>query len=197
MPNVKKVAATCGIIAPIFAFMCILAAVASWSPFSWTENALSDLGVQPGATAVVFNVGLVVCGVLCLVFSAGLFRLVGKRLMGKIGVFLFVLACVFLVAIGIFNENFSPTHYNVSVGFFVSLPISLLVLVAGLWLVGERKLSVFSFAVGLAAATPWILQFTVHYVPNVAIPEFASSLAGAVWAVVLSVRILKASSSKA
>jgi hypothetical membrane protein len=192
-----QVAGICGIAAPIFAFACILAAVASWSQFSWTKNALSDLGVQSGATAAIFNVGLVVCGVLCMAFAAGLFRLVGKRVLSKAGVFLFVLACVFLVAIGIFNENFSPTHYYVSVGFFVSLPISVLVLVAALWLADEHRLSIFSLALGLAAAIPWVLQFTVPYVSGVAIPEFASGMAGAVWAIVLSVKMLRKSRSKA
>jgi hypothetical membrane protein len=192
-----KVAGICGIAAPIIAFVCILTAISSWSQFSWTNNALSDLGVQPGATAAVFNVGLVSCGVLCMAFSTGLFRLVGKRLLGKAGVFLFVLACVFLVAIGVFNENFRPIHYDVSVGFFVSLPISVLVLVGALWLMGERKLSAFSLALGLAAAVPWVLQFTVPYVSNVAIPEFASGLAGAIWAIVLSAKMLRKSRSKA
>jgi hypothetical membrane protein len=192
-----QVAGICGITAPIFAFACILAAVASWSQFSWTNNALSDLGVQSGATAAIFNVGLVVCGVLCMAFAAGLFRLVGNRLIGKAGVFLFVLACVFLVAIGIFNENFRPIHYDVSVGFFVSLPISVLVLVGALWLAGEHRLSIFSLALGLAAAVPWVLQFTVPYVSGVAVPESASGLAGAVWAIVLSVKMLRKSRSKA
>ncbi len=190
-----KAAGICGIVAPVAAFVCILSAIASWVPFSWTNNALSDLGVQAGATALIFNSGLILCGVLCIGFAAGLLRLVGKRLLGKAGVFIFIVACLFLIAIGIFNENYSPTHYQVSVGFFVSLPISMLVLVAAFWLVKERKLSIFTLVLGLVAATPWILQFTVPYVDNVAIPEFVSGFAGAVWAVVLSVKMLRVSAA--
>jgi hypothetical membrane protein len=189
--NKHKFAGICGVIAPLIAFVCILSAIATWSQFSWTNNALSDLGVQAGATAVLFNSGLVLCGVLCVGFAAGLFLLVGKRVLGKIGAALFIVACVMLVAIGVFNENFSPTHYYVSVGFFVSLPISMLVLVAAFWLVGERKLSVFTLVLGLAAATPWILQLAIPYVSGVAIPEFVSGLAGAIWAEVLSAKMLK------
>jgi hypothetical membrane protein len=196
MSRLLKAAGICGIAAPAFAFACILAAVGSWQQFSWTGNALSDLGVQTEPTAIVFNSGLVACGVLCLAFAAGIFRLLGKRFVGKVGVFLFVLACVFLVSIGVFNENYSPTHYYVSVGFFVSLPISVLVLVAALWLTGEHRLSVVSLVLGFAAAVPWILQFTVPYVSGVAVPEFASGLAGAVWAMQLSAKMLKTSGSK-
>jgi hypothetical protein len=38
------------------------------------------------------------------------------------------------------------------------------------------------------------LLFAVHYVSGVAIPEFASALAGSVWAVVLSYKMFKAAS---
>ena len=186
-----KIAAVCGISAPSVALVCILSAIASWSQFSWVDNALSDLGVQAGATALVFNSGLVVTGLLCLVFAVGLFRFAGKRSIGKVGSVVFALACVALVCIGVFNESFVPTHYLVSVAFFVFLPISLLIFVGGFWLMGEKRLSVFTLIVGLVAAAVWILEFTVHYVPGVAIPEFISAFAGGIWAEVLSFKMLK------
>ena len=143
------------------------------------NNALSDLGVQPGITAPLFNSGLVVSGLLFTFFATGLFPLLGKSVIGKVGAAVFVLACVALVCIGVFNEHFSPTHYIVSVMLFVLLPISLLILTGAFWLTGHKGLSVFTLALALAAATPWILEFTVHYVSGVAIPEFVSGLAGA------------------
>jgi hypothetical membrane protein len=45
-------------------------------------------------------------------------------------------------------------------------------------------------ALGLIAAVPWILEFTIRYAPNVAIPETVSALAIAAWAIVLSKLIL-------
>ena len=177
--------------APFFAFACILLAIASWPQFSWVNNALSDLGVQSGITAIVFNSGLVISGFLFIVFATGLFSFVGNRFVGKVGAAVFVLACVMLIAIGVFNENFSPTHYLVSVGLFVLLPISLLILVAAFWVDGKHKLSVFTLGLALSAAAVWVLEFTVHYVPGVAVPEFVSGLAGAVWVMVLSYLMLK------
>jgi hypothetical membrane protein len=51
--------------------------------------------------------------------------------------------------------------------------------------------------VTVAAATPWVLYFSIHYVSGVAIPEAISAFAGSVWAVVLSGKMLrKASHSK-
>ena len=189
-----KIAGIIGLAAPFFAFACILFAIASWPQFNWTNNALSDLGVQSGITAVVFNSGLVISGFLFIVFATGLFRFLGKNLVGKVGAAVFALACVMLIAIGVFNENFSPTHYFVSVGLFTLLPISLLILVAAFWVDGKRKLSVFTLALALFAAAVWVLEFTVHYVPGVAIPESVSGLAGAVWVMVLSYLMLKQSS---
>ena len=192
--NKFKIAGIAGFIGPIFVFICILAAVASWSQFSWVNNALSDLGVQSGVTAVIFNIGLVVGGLLFLIFAIGLFRFVGKHFVGKVGAAVFAVACIMLILIGVFNENFSPTHYLVSVGLFVAMPISLLILVAAFWAEGKRKLSVFTLALALVAAAVWVVEFTVQYVPGVAIPEFVSGVAGAVWVLAVSYLMLKTNS---
>ncbi len=191
-----EIAGTIGLIAPFLSFACILLAIASWPQFNWVNNALSDLGVQNGLTAIVFNSGLIITGILFIIFGTGLHIFVGKQLLGKVGTAIFVLACIALVAIGVFNESFSPTHYIVSVAFFVFLPISMLILVGAFWRDGKHKLSIFTLAVGLAAATPWILQFAINYVSKVAIPEFASGLAGSAWVIVLGYTMLKEAGDK-
>jgi hypothetical membrane protein len=180
-----------GVLAPVLAFTFILLAVGSYPQFSWTANALSDLGVVSGVTAGVFNSGLIICGVLCLTFAVGLYLLV-ESVIGRVGVFVFALACVSLVAIGTFPESVSPAHYMVSVAFFVLLPISLLVITAGFALKRQAKMAVFTLAVAVVAALPWVLYFTVHYVSGVAVPEAVSGLAGGVWTVVLGYKMLQA-----
>ena len=191
MKRTLTAAGICGIATPIVAFICIFGAIASWQPFSWTNNALSDLGVQAGITAPLFNSGLVTAGLLGMVFSAGLYLFAGKHPLGKAGSVIFGLACVALVCIGVFNEHYNPTHFYVSVAFFVLMPIALLILVPSFWLIRERKLSILTLVLAVAAALPWALQFSIHYVSGVAVPEFASSLAGSLWAVVLSVKMLR------
>src|SRR5665648_172520 len=110
----QRIGAASGIIAPIIAFVCILTAIASYPKFSWTNNALSDLGVVSGLTASLFNFGLFVSGVLALIFSLfGLFNYFRKYWIGKIGSTVFAAATIALIAISVFNENFSPTHYLV------------------------------------------------------------------------------------
>jgi hypothetical protein len=52
-------------------------------------------------------------------------------------------------------------------------------------------MAVFTVLIGIAAAFPWILQFSFNYVPNVAIPEFLSGLAVSIWTVTLSFKMIK------
>ncbi len=192
--NRLKIAAAAGLVAPPLVFAFILTAIATWPKFSWFNNALSDLGVQNGATAVIFNTGLIVGGLLFIIFAIGLFNIASKRIVSKAGAAIFVLACLMLIAIGVFNENFSPTHYLVSVGLFVFMPISMLTLAAAFWVEGKHGLSVFTFALAILAAAVWVLEFTSRYASGVAIPEFISGLAGATWVMVISYLMLKQSS---
>jgi hypothetical membrane protein len=186
-----RISGTCGFLAPIFAFAFIFLAVVSYPQFSWVDNALSDLGVVGGVTAVLFNSGLIVSGVLCFIFATGLFAFLSERAVGRIGVFVLVLASLALVAIGVFPESVRSVHYFVSVAFFVFLPVSMLVIVGAFWLMGQVRMAVFTLLVAIVAVAPWVLLFSVRYVSGVAIPEFVSGLAGAVWAVVLSGKMLK------
>ena len=101
-----------------------------------------------------------------------------------------------LAAIGVFNENFAPTHYIVSVMLFVFLPISLVVFAVTFWREGKCRLSGLTFALALIAAFAWILEFTLHYASNVAIPELVSGLAGAVWVWVIGYLMIKETDQK-
>jgi len=180
-----------GIVAPLVAFTCILIAIASYPEFSWTNNALSDLGIIAGITGPVFNFGLYCSGLFVLKFAAfGLFRYFGNWI-GKIGALTFAATSVALIGIGIAHENIKPYHYLFSVAFFVLLPIALFIITAAFAVKRQTKMALFTLLTAGAAATPWILQFTIHYVQNVAIPEFVSAVAGSAWTVVLSYKMLK------
>jgi hypothetical membrane protein len=190
-----RIAGVCGIVTPVFAFACISLAIGSYPAFSWVDNALSDLGVVPGVTAALFNSGLVVSGLLGFIFAAGLFTFLGESLVSRVGAVVFGLAAVALAAIGVFPENVRPVHFLVSVAFFVLMPISMLILAGGFWLRRQVRMAVFTLAAAVAAAAPWVLLLLVRYVSGVAVPEAASALAGAVWAVVLGYTMFRAASA--
>jgi hypothetical membrane protein len=189
-----KIAGACGFLAPLTAFALIFSAIASYPEFSWVDNALSDLGVVTGATELLFNSGLLISGALCIAFATGVFAFLKESVIGKIGAVIFLLGSVALFAIGVFPENIRPVHYIVSVMFFVLLPISMLVTTGAFWLLRQVRMTVFTLLIAVAAATPWVLYFAVHYVSGVAIPEAISAFAGSVWAVVVSGKMLKQAS---
>ena len=189
-----RISGTCGIITPVIAFIFISLAIASYPEFSWVDNALSDLGVVPGVTALLFNYGLIVSGIFSFLFATGMFVFLDESISSRTGAFVFVLATVALTAIGVFPENVRPVHYLVSVAFFVLMPISMLVIAGASWLLGQVRMAVFTLLVAIAAAAPWILYFSIRYVSGVAVPEAVSALAGALWAIVLGFKMLKAAS---
>jgi hypothetical membrane protein len=192
--NIQKIGVAAGFVAPVWAFLFISLAILSFPSFSWTNNALSDLGVVPGLTSWLFTLGLCGGGVLAFVFAViGLFQFVGKGLAGKVGAGFFAASTLTLVCIGIFNESFRPTHYMFSVAFFVLAPLAFFILTAGFYLKGRRGLAVFTNIVAMIAAIPWILQLTISYVANVAVPETISGAAVSVWVILLSTRMLQKS----
>lgn len=191
-----RLSGTAGILTPIIAFVCISLAISSYPSFSWTENALSDLGIQSGLTAPMFNYGLIASGLSALVFALGLFRYLGGRSLGKIGTALFILAAIALVSIGLFPESAEPMHYYASVAFFFLVPVALLAIVAAYLQLNKPKLAWFTLLMALIAAAPWILQFGLNYVPNVAIPETISAVSASAWSMVVGQDMIRKPRSK-
>ncbi|MEM3597052.1 MAG: DUF998 domain-containing protein [Candidatus Bathyarchaeia archaeon] len=185
-----KVAAVCGILTPIIAFTCISAAIALYPPFSWVDNALSDLGVVEGAVSMIFNGGLMVSGILALAFAIGVQNYLNNSIIGKIGAFLFALDAIALIAIGAFPENTAP-HFPASVAFFMLFPVAMLFIGAVLTKKSEKTMAVFSFLAAIFSIAIWIFQYNVGFGKGVAIPETLTAIAVSAWALILGFKMLK------
>jgi hypothetical membrane protein len=170
----------------------ILVAV-SYSPwFSWTDNALSDLGVQEAAG--IFNSALVTGGVLTLMFAAGLTRSLRKNGMTFVGTFVLVLAAVSLLLIGVFPESSGRIHFYVSVSFFTLAILAMLLI--GVGLVSEssgRRVGAFSIIAGVFSVVVWAVFWNLPY-KGVAIPEMLASLSTSAWSLVMGIRLYKQAS---
>jgi hypothetical membrane protein len=186
-----KISSVCGVLAPIIAFAFVLSAIASHSQFSWLDNALSDLGVVEGATAILFNLGLILSGVLTLIFGLGLFMLLRNKVLGFAGTLILAVGALALALIGIFPESVRPMHYYASVSFFALFPISMLLICAEFLSSSRTKMGLFTFVTAGFAAIVWTVQFTVRPVPGVAIPETLSALAALAWIAVLGFEMLR------
>lgn len=202
-----KISGICGLLTPIVAFSCIFLAIYFAPEFSWTHNALSDLGVMPGVTAALFNYGLIGSGVLGLIFATSLpsvvslwevssadgqSRVIPHR--GHVGALFFLSACIALTAIGVFPEDARPMHVIASVAFFVLLICALLSLGIGFWQLKQKQWAAFTLLFGAVAAAPWLLLLIVRYVSGVAIPEFIAAVAGGLWAAIFGFKMLRLAS---
>jgi hypothetical membrane protein len=152
------------------------------------------LGIQSGIVAPSFNAGLIVGGLLGLVFASGLFNYLRGGALDKSGAFLFVIDTLALVAIGVFPENVKPNHYYASVAFFMLYPVSMLAIVAASLLAGRKKLGLFTLAAALFASAAWIFHWLVGFGSNVAIPELLSALMASAWSVVVGFKMFKTAS---
>jgi hypothetical membrane protein len=186
-----KVTGVFGIMTPIIAFGCILSAISSATDFSWTDNALSDLGVMPEPTSTIFNIGLIISGILAGLFASGIYFDFGKNMLGRSGTIVFLFSAAALTAIGIFPESMKPTHFYASVAFFALFPISLILLTAAYFRSAKRAKGWFTLTVALFAALIWMLEFSFRYVPGVAIPEALSAVAVSLWTVITSFQLAK------
>lgn len=184
--RLRRIGTWCGLAAPAIGLGSVLLAtlLAPW--FSWTGNALSDLGHPARATAPLFNGGQGVAGLLALAFAARLWTDAGGWL--RRGA-LAVLAASFvsLVGVGAFPET-TDLHFPASVAFFVTLTY-------GLWLYGSAdaldgapRRGVVTVWLGVANVTAWVVYAALEPFDGVAIPELVGAVALAAWAVPTALR---------
>jgi len=177
--GVLRMAGLFGVASPLVGFAMVLLSIRASPWFSWTGNALSDLGAS-GFGSVLFNSGLPMAGAVTMVFSTGLFELTRGSLAGRLGSALHLSSALLLCGIGVFNINVRPWHYVVSVAFFVSMPLALWSLSAFFYRRGMRPFSALSAAAGAFSAAVWVFGWSA-----VAIPEALAAGSMGLWQVVL------------
>jgi len=180
-----KVAGICGVAGPLVALSFIAISIARSQWFSWTGNALSDLGAR-APSSCLFNTGLILGGILIGVFAVGLRESIRGRALGNVGGLTLLLSGAALSAVGIFPETAGDIHLYVSIAFFVLIVLSLWLVGAALVQLGERNLGLLVVIAGVVAAAVWALPW-----PAVAIPETISSLAASACSITLGVRLFK------
>ena len=152
--------------------------------FTWTGNALSDIGVYESGfiAASVFNGGLILGGLTTVLLSFKFVNIYRNHWSTSIGTRVLTLAGFALMAIGIFTEKSPPFHFIASVLFFVLIPISMWLFSIGLTQNPKtRKLGLISAFLPFISVLAW----GVPYYDGVAIPEIISSMAAWFWVILL------------
>ncbi|MCP8304885.1 MAG: DUF998 domain-containing protein [archaeon] len=184
-----RVSAWFGVIAPIWALASIGTSIALSPWFSWTDNALSDLGVS--GVAPIFNSGLIVGGTLAFLFIVGLARMERANRLGLLGSVVLMVSTLSLIGIGVFSEAFRPIHFYLAVALFVSLIIASIILSIRFALnVATRRLSIFTLLVGIISFISWVGWFFIR-LKGIAIPETISACMAFSLLIVLSIRMYR------
>jgi hypothetical membrane protein len=189
------IAAAAGIVGPFYAFMSIMIAIIVSPWFTWTGNALSDLGnlsmyATSPVSSLVFNSGLIVAGIITVFAVLGLIMNVKRHIGALISAVVLLVGTIALICIGLFPENFPPWHFIFSVMLFATIAIAML-LFGGVFTYhkGTRRLGYFSLATGLIAASPWIPYMLLNWNIGAAIPEIISAITVYIWVIVMSTKL--------
>jgi len=201
LPMLVRIAGLCGVFAPIIAFTCIAIAIYYSTCFTWTGNWLSDLGgmagekpiwAARGIASVIFNVGLIITGIMGVVFATAIrrTRMLNTRL-GRIGTLLLVLDMSALCAVGIFPETTGNLHALVSSIFFFLVALSLLAIGTVMRKASEKTLGWFVTLLGAISLCSLPLLLIPQPWGSNAVAEMFSIVSIAVFAIVFGISLLK------
>lgn len=188
----ERIGTVAGVVAPAIALGAILVAVVLSPTFTWTENALSDLGASQAANAALFNSGLVLGGVVSLPFAVRITETARNRIEAA-GAVVFALTAVALALVGLFPTGTDP-HVPAAVAFYVLLSFSLWTYGVGNALAGDLLIAAGTVLLGVVNVGAWAV-YIVEYAPtglSVALPEIVGAVVLAVWTIGTAVRVWNA-----
>jgi len=185
-----RIAGISGIIASTLPLIMIFASTMLEKSFSWNKNALSDIGVSQ--TAWLFNSGLIIGGLLNLLFAFGLRNYLGKKRLVKVGVSLLIVSSVSLELVGVLTENYNIIHGLVALGYLLLAPVAIICIGQG---EKNKQFGKVSLALGITALLAIFGLPVITFVANLqigfAVPEFVESLVLSIWTFWVSLNLLR------
>lgn len=178
--KILRLAGFFGIIAPLFGLLLIGGSLWLSPWFSWSGNALSDLGGTDGFESIVFNSGLAMVGALMMMFSTGLFEMSKDDRIGQAGSCLYLFTAVLLIAIGFVNVTVEPWHNYLGLVFFFAFPLSALVFGYFCFRRGMRFYALLSWGAAVLSVMIWLFSWG-----SPAVPEVLSVVDMGVWEILL------------
>ena len=124
-----------GLVSGISGWLVIFASIQRNPWFVFTEHAFSDLGGPIATDAWLFNNGMIITGLMIVLYGVYLVHESFNKPM-TVGAAFLMITGVFLTFIGMFPSG-TKHHYFVSVWFFTQADLS--ILAWGMGLIGEKK----------------------------------------------------------
>ncbi len=150
--------------------------------FSWKINALSDLGIS--RVADIFNYSLILVGALNIVFGIGLLKAFAVNRFSFCSIILLIIGGVFLSLIGLFTEAYGYLHFIVSAGFFIFVPISIILI--GFSFISSNKkrkghISIIAGALALITISSYFTGIFTIIGYGLSVPEYISATIISIW----------------
>ncbi len=173
-----------GFLGPLIGMVSVLVSILTAPSFDWASNALSDLGnwfredIGPYAIlrASIFNIGLIVGGVIIVYFSYLMIREL-RDTPTRVALLSFVASGIFLAGVGVFTENIPAGHVIAALGFFLTIPISMFLI--GLAWIRIRAIRLYATCLILLGAgslllfQPWtsiaVWEYTMSIIASIGI----------------------------
>ncbi|MFQ6068589.1 MAG: DUF998 domain-containing protein [Candidatus Bathyarchaeia archaeon] len=167
-----------GVVGPLVAYFFIGVSIILSPWFSWSSNALSDLGhANKSDVAPLYNFGLLLAGFLIIIYSITIFR---KH--AKYTSYCLLISALLLQLVAAFDEVYGFFHSLVSILLFVSFGIASIVYAVE----GKSIIALIAFIIGFGS---WILYLVEIYSMGIAVPETISSVAIVSWIILSAFRI--------
>ena len=182
----RRIAGVCGITSQLVALTALLVAISSSPWFSWTENHISVLGVK-GSAATLFNSGLILAGVLSLIFAIGLRQSLLSSRLGQLGMVSPILGSIAFSAMGIFPQSVDLPHDSASVAFFIFIILALLFIGAAAIMASQMRWGLLSLTAGILILIFWRVPWPWS---GGAIPQLLFCLPWSLWTIVFGVGLL-------
>ncbi len=182
----RRIAGVCGITSQLVVFTALLVVISSSPWFSWTGNDLSVLGVEGSATTL-FNWGLVLTGVLSLIFAIGLRQSLLSSRLGQLGMVSLVLGSIAISAVGIFPRTIDLPHDLASVAFFMFIIMALLLVGVAAIAASQMRWGLLSLMAGVLIVAFWLVPWPWS---GGAIPQLLFCLPWSLWTIIFGVGLL-------
>jgi len=182
-----KSAGFIGIVASLFGLCSVLTATfLAGSTFSWNKNALSDIGVSSVSVAAnVFNISLIVAGILNFVFALGFTKANAKHPLFYAGGILLMLGGISLSLVGVFTEAYGRLHFYVSATYFSLFALAILLNGLGFRKTGRATMGNISGLAGLIAGLVVLSGTAIEWHTwlglGFAVPEIIASIIITAW----------------
>lgn len=195
MNNLKiKLAGWVGIVAAVLGLSGVFAATfLAGEEFSWSRNALSDLGVSRAAN--LFNYSLIIAGILNFFFAVGFVKAYAKSALFYLGGIILILGGGSLSLVGVFTEDYGVLHTYVSLGYFVLFSLAMILVGYAFVRMNMQVKGYLSVLAGIIALIiilgGVILDWHTWLGLGFAVPEIIEALIIAAWVIWMGVSLAR------